>query len=337
MIGGAAAADAALLLVDGSHGGFEAGFEVTESSGGGQTREHAQLARSLGVEQVAVVVSKLDLVDNPQERFEHVHATLAPFLHSICGFRPANVQWLPAVGPSGQNLVAQPGPDSALASWWKGPTLAQAIDGFYPRERLTGKPLRLPVSDVFKNKAGALVVAGKVEAGALRAGSKVLVVPGQVSGSIRSMEVGGQPVQLVRAGDAAELALSGMDASGIPTGAVLCHPEFPVPLATKFELRVVVLEVAVPVLKGQSATVHAHVAREVGHISSLIALMSPKTGEVTKTKPRCLLRGQTAMVEVTCHRGLCIEEYSDLKPLGRVALRDGGRTLAVGVVTRLLG
>lgn len=74
-----------------------------------------------------------------QERFEHVHATLAPFLHSICGFRPANVQWLPAVGPSGQNLVAQPGPDSALASWWKGPTLAQAIDGFYPRERLTGE------------------------------------------------------------------------------------------------------------------------------------------------------------------------------------------------------
>eukprot|EP00983_Pelagomonas_calceolata_P079569 1154747-Pelagomonas_calceolata.AAC.1 len=52
-----------------------------------------------------------------------------------------------------------------------------------------------------------------------------------------------------------------------------------------FELRVVVLEVAVPVLKGQSATVHAHVAREVGHISSLIALLSPKTGEVTKTKP----------------------------------------------------
>jgi elongation factor 1 alpha-like protein len=42
------------------------------------------------------------------------------------------------------------------------------------------------------------------------------------------------------------------------------------------------------------------------------------------------------MIEVTCPRGMCLEEYSDLKPLGRVALRDGGRTLAVGVVTRLL-
>lgn len=57
---GAAQADAALLLVDGSVGGFEAGFDAGGSMGGGQTREHAQLARSLGIEQLAVVISKLD-------------------------------------------------------------------------------------------------------------------------------------------------------------------------------------------------------------------------------------------------------------------------------------
>lgn len=60
---GAAQADAALLLVDGSPGGFEAGFDGAangHAGSGGQTREHAQLARSLGVEQLAVVVSKLD-------------------------------------------------------------------------------------------------------------------------------------------------------------------------------------------------------------------------------------------------------------------------------------
>eukprot|EP00955_Chlamydomonas_euryale_P010079 108036-Chlamydomonas_euryale.AAC.1 len=58
-------ADAALLLVDGSPGGFEAGFGSGGGGGelsGGQTREHAQLARSLGIEQMAVVVSKLDTV-----------------------------------------------------------------------------------------------------------------------------------------------------------------------------------------------------------------------------------------------------------------------------------
>lgn len=50
----------------------------------------------------------------------------------------------------------------------------------------------MPVSDVFKNKAGALMVGGKVEAGALRPGSKVLVIPGQAAGTVRSIEVGGQ-------------------------------------------------------------------------------------------------------------------------------------------------
>ena len=68
---GAAQADAALLLVDGSPGGFEAGFDGASNGhagSGGQTREHAQLARSLGVEQLAVVVSKLDTCGYSQVR-----------------------------------------------------------------------------------------------------------------------------------------------------------------------------------------------------------------------------------------------------------------------------
>lgn len=55
---------------------------------------------------------------------------------------------------------------------------------------------------------------------------------------------------------------------------------------------------------------------------------------------RCLTKGVTAVVEVAVAggtgRGVCCEEYADLRPLGRVALRDGGRTAAVGVITRLL-
>lgn len=72
-----------------------------------------------------------------QERFQHIKSALEPFLHSLCGFRPTSVQWLPAVGPSGQNLVVPP-TEAALAAWWQGPTLVQAVDGFKPRERLTG-------------------------------------------------------------------------------------------------------------------------------------------------------------------------------------------------------
>lgn len=74
-------------------------------------------------------------------------------------------------------------------------------------------------------------------------------------------------------------------------------------------------------------------ARESGHISGLVSLLNGKTGEVQRARPRCLLKGQSAVVEVTPARPLCLECYSDYRALGRVALRDGGRTIAVGVVT----
>ncbi len=73
-----------------------------------------------------------------QVRFASIQSQLAPFLAS-CGFRDAAVQWLPAVGPAGENLARPPSAACGLAQWWQGPTLVQAIDGFAPRERLTGE------------------------------------------------------------------------------------------------------------------------------------------------------------------------------------------------------
>jgi hypothetical protein len=96
-------------------GGFESGFEGS-AGGGGQTKEHAQLARSLGVEQLAVVISKLDTCDFSQQRFQDIQSTLLPFLKG-CGFRPGSIQWLPAVGPTGQNLVKPP--TEPQLSWFK--------------------------------------------------------------------------------------------------------------------------------------------------------------------------------------------------------------------------
>ncbi|EFJ41150.1 elongation factor-like protein, partial [Volvox carteri f. nagariensis] len=352
MIAGAAQADAALLLVDGSPGGFEAGF--SEGTGGlhgtpgGQTREHAALARSLGIEQMAIVVSKLDTVGYDKARFDAIRTMLLPYLKSV-GFKESSLQWLPASGPLGENLVGPP-QDPALAAWWSsGLSVVAAIDNFIPRERATSRPLRMPITDVFKS---AVVLGGKVEGGALRPGSKVVLVPGPGQPfTVRSLEVSGSPSHLARASDSCEVALVGghhhgaggggggggaFDPASVAPGAVLCHPDFPAVLVTRFELRVVVLDTPVPLLRGHVVTLHAHAAREEGHITALTATLDPRTGEVVKSRPRCLTKGQIALLEVTAARGLVLEEYSEYRALGRVALREGGRTLAVGIVTRLL-
>jgi elongation factor 1 alpha-like protein len=129
-------ADAALLVVDGAPGGFEAGFGSQKSSPGGsdtqlmgQTREHVHIARSAGIKQLAVVVTKLDVCDFKQERFEEIKSQLGPFLKS-CGY--SKPDWLPVAAPDGQNVASAPS-DARLQSWWgNSKTLVDTIDSFQP-------------------------------------------------------------------------------------------------------------------------------------------------------------------------------------------------------------
>lgn len=106
---------------------------------------------------------------------------------------------------------------------------------------------------------------------------------------------------LALAGDSADVLLSGIDASALHAGAVLCHPEFPVHLAVKFTVQVLVLQVPLPILKGHAVTIHAHTAREAGVISALLGLCDSKTGQHRQHKPRCLLSGQVN----SCHMARC--------------------------------
>jgi elongation factor 1 alpha-like protein len=165
LITGVAQADAALLVVDGAPGGFEAGFGAKQqpsSSGGapaqhiGQTREHVHVARSAGIKQMVVVVTKLDVCGYKQERFEEIKGCLGPFLKS-CGY--PQPEWLPVSAPDGQN-VSSPPSDARLQSWWHdAKTLVDAIDCFQPvTQHLSAAPILLTViiTTVCRHKAGVL-------------------------------------------------------------------------------------------------------------------------------------------------------------------------------------
>ena len=246
--------------MDGSIGGFEAGFGSLDShqdhhsyggGGGGQTKEHAQLARSLGIEQMIVVISKLDTCGFSQERFLSIKEILGPFLVKTCGFKDSSLQWLPAVGPTGQNLISPP-TEPLLYKWWNSrdgsgdgsscPHLTQAIDRFIPRKREISRPFRMPVSDVSKGKgSGHMTLGGKIESGAIKVGSKVVLVPWGSSrdavGVVKSIEVDGETsssgLRVGRGGDSVEVTVQGLDLDHVPRGSVLCHHEYPSPLVTR--------------------------------------------------------------------------------------------------------
>ncbi|AED91574.1 Translation elongation factor EF1A/initiation factor IF2gamma family protein [Arabidopsis thaliana] len=331
MIAGATQADAAILVIDASVGAFEAGFDNLK----GQTREHARVLRGFGVEQVIVAINKMDIVGYSKERFDLIKQHVGSFLQS-CRFKDSSLTWIPLSAMENQNLVAAPS-DNRLSSWYQGPCLLDAVDSVKSPDRDVSKPLLMPICDAVRSTSqGQVSACGKLEAGAVRPGSKVMVMPSGDQGTIRSLERDSQACTIARAGDNVALALQGIDANQVMAGDVLCHPDFPVSVATHLELMVLVLEGATPILLGSQLEFHVHHAKEAATVVKLVAMLDPKTGQPTKKSPRCLTAKQSAMLEVSLQNPVCVETFSESRALGRVFLRSSGRTVAMGKVTRII-
>ncbi|KAI5660213.1 hypothetical protein M9H77_29006 [Catharanthus roseus] len=329
MISGATQADAAILVIDASIGAFEAGIDAS----GGQTREHTQLIRSFGVDQIIVAVNKMDAVEYSAKRFNIIRQKLGMFLRS-CGFKDSSIFWVPMSAMENQNLAI--GPSDARFSWYQGPCLLDAIDALQPPSRDYSKPLLLPICDVVKSQSqGQVSICGKVETGAVRSGSKVLVMPSKEIATVRSLERDSRSCNIARAGDNVTVNLQGLEPNRVIAGGVLCHPDFPVKVSNKLELKIVVLEITTPILIGSQFEFHIHHAKEAARVAKLLALLDPKTGKETKKSPRCLLAKQNAIIEVVLQGDVCVEEYTNCRNLGRVSLRASGRTVALGVVTKI--
>ncbi|XP_049643974.1 HBS1-like protein isoform X2 [Suncus etruscus] len=204
MITGAAQADVAVLVVDASRGEFEAGFET-----GGQTREHGLLVRSLGVTQLAVAVNKMDQVNWQQERFQEITGKLGHFLKQA-GFKESDVAFIPTSGLSGENLVTR-SQSSELTKWYKGLCLLEQIDSFKSPQRSVDKPFRLCVSDVFKDQGSGFCVTGKIEAGYIQTGDRLLAMPPNETCTAKGITLHDEPVDWAAAGDHVNLTLVGMD------------------------------------------------------------------------------------------------------------------------------
>jgi elongation factor 1 alpha-like protein len=154
--------------------------------------------------------------------------------------------------------------------------------------------------------------------------------------TVKSIEQQGQHLAVARAGEGVDVGLNGIDPGMLGPGGVVCHPDYPVPVATRFEIRLLTLDIRTPILKGSQVVLHVHHARQPARVDQLVSLLDPKKGTVLRQRPRHLTANQSAIVEIVPDEGVCIEKYTDFRALGRVALREGGKTIAVGIVTRIL-
>ena len=165
MISGASEADVAILVVSTKSGETEAATDP-----GGQAREHAFLSRTLGVGQMTVALNKMDDSNYSEARYKEVKETVEKMLRLV-GYNTTKINFIPVSGWKGDNLVKK----SENMPWYKGPTLSEALDMFEPPEKPTGKPLRIPIQDVYTITGVGTVPVGRVETGVLRANEKVMI------------------------------------------------------------------------------------------------------------------------------------------------------------------
>jgi len=328
MLQGTAQADVAILVVDSRVGEFEAGFEA-----GGQTREHAILARSLGVGQLVVAVNKMDSIDWNKERYDNIVIKLKTFLTKQAGFRECDVFYIPCSGLSGENLV-EGASESQLTSWYQGECLVERIDTFSPPERPVDKPFRLCVSDIYKGQ-GSFIVAGKVESGSVQNGDRVILMPAAEPGIVKALTSRDEPVKFAIAGDHVTASLHGVDINHISVGNIICNIDHPIKVSTRISTRIVVFNIAIPITKGFMVVFHSQNMSEPATVSKLVSILNKNTGDLIQRRPRCLTKHMNAVIEIKFSRPVCVEMYRDNKVLGRFMLRYSGKTIAAGVISEI--
>jgi elongation factor 1-alpha len=175
MITGTSQADAAILTVAAPEGVMA------------QTKEHAWLARTLGVKNMMVAINKMDATNPPysQDRFNEVKVEVEKLLKSI-GYK--DVPFIPVSAFVGDNVI-----EKKKLDWWDGPTLLQTLDKLEPPEKPVDKPLRWPIQDVYTITGVGTVPVGRIETGIMKPNDKLMFLPstqpGGVTGEVKSIEM----------------------------------------------------------------------------------------------------------------------------------------------------
>jgi len=304
MITGAAQMDGAILVVSAADGPMP------------QTREHILLARQVGVPYIIVYLNKADMVDDP-ELLELVELEVRELLTEY-QFPGDDITIV-----SGSALKAIEGDNSEIGikSIEK---LVSAMDEYFPiPKRAVEKPFLLPIEDVFSISGRGTVVTGRIERGIVKVGEKVEIVgiKDTVKSTCTGVEMFRKLLDEGQAGDNVGVLLRGIDRKDVERGQVLAKPASITP-HTKFEAEVYVL-------KKEEGGRHTPFFK--GYRPQFYFRTTDVTGEVILPKDvEMVIPGDKISINVSLISPIAMEESL------RFAIREGGKTVGAGIVTKIV-
>lgn len=318
MITGTSQADGAVLVCSAAEGIQD------------QTREHVYLSKTLGVSQLICAINKMDRqeVAYKESKFNEIKDELTKLLKSVGYKVDTQVVFVPISAFKDDNINKA----SPNMTWYKGPTLLQALDNMVVPAKPTDKPLRLPVQDVYTITGIGTVPVGRVETGKLKVGDKIVFMPGGKAGEVKSIEMHHESVTEALPGDNVGFNVRGIDKNDIRRGEVVGPASNPPTVVESFTAKIQVLNHPSVITAGYTPVFHLHTAQVACEFTELQKRLDPRTGQVAEENPQTLKTGDAAIVKITPKRPLVIERYKDFPQLGRFAVRDMGQTVAAGVV-----
>ena len=326
---GACQADFAGLVISAKKGEFESGFDKQ-----GSTREHTLLLKALGVNNLIVMVNKMDedSVKWSKERYDNIVKTLKPFIHS-CGFDiEKNVKWIPISGLTGENLCIPL--DKHKCDWYDGPDLIQIMDTIELPKRDENSPVRVSILDRYKENQ--VYIMGKIESGTIKYGDTYTLMPSGAKITVDwlfNSEEKGVPYALP--GENIRIRCKGIDSENeVNRGNILCSNDNVCLVFNVFEAEIQILELPdnLIIAEGFNCMLHYHTFIEECTITPKSEI-NRKTKVETKVK---FVRSQARLKAfVKTKNILCGEKYETFNNLGRFSMRYEGSTIAIGKILKV--
>lgn len=249
MIGGASQADVGILVISARKGEYETGFEK-----GGQTREHAILAKTQGVNTLVVVINKMDdvTVGWSEERYKECCTKLQAFLKGV-GYGKNDLTFMPISAQTSVGIKDRV--PKNLAPYYDGPSLLEYLDNLKTLERRVNAPFMMPINGKYRDLG--TMIEGKIEAGVIRKGSSYIMMPNRDEVSISAL-YGETEEEITQAtcGDQVRARVRGVEEEDILPGFVLCSKNRPVHCVSTFEAQIVLLELKSILSAGFNCVMH---------------------------------------------------------------------------------
>ena len=288
-----------------------------------QTKEHVFLATTLGVKQIIVAINKMDAVKYEEAKYNDAVEKMKN-LFKMIGRKADDIPFIPVSAYEGDNIKTI----SANTPWYKGKTLIAALDDLKVPEKETGKALRLPVQDVYTITGIGTVPVGRVETGVLTPNTKVIFMPSNVQGIVKSIEMHHESMPKAEPGDNVGFNVGGVAKNQIKRGDVAGPLDNPPTVAKTFTAQIIVLNHPSVMTVGYTPVFNVHTAQVACQLVEIIA--AQRAGK--KLEDLSLLKnGDNAIVKFKPTKPLVIEPAKEFGPLGRFAIRDMGQTVAAGV------